>query len=39
MIRSSFEGKFRYSVIFAVPALAMTASTPTARTPSRLNSS
>jgi len=39
IISSSFEGKFLYSVIFAVPALAMTASTPTARTPSRLNSS
>ena len=38
-MRSSLDGKFRYSVIFAVPALAITASTPTAWVPSRLNSS
>ena len=31
--------KFRYSVIFATPARAMTVSTPTALAPSRLNSS
>jgi hypothetical protein len=39
MMRSFFDGKFRYSVILAVPAWAMIASTPTARTPSLLNNS
>ena len=39
MMRSFFDGKFRYSVILAVPAWAMIASTPTARTPSLLNKS
>jgi hypothetical protein len=33
------DGKLRYSVIFAMFALAMTASMPTARVPSRLNNS
>ena len=39
MMRSFFDGKFRYSVILAVPACAMIASTPTARTPPLLNKS
>jgi threonine dehydrogenase-like Zn-dependent dehydrogenase len=37
--RSSLDGKFRYSVILATPASAITASTPTARMPSWLNRS
>ena len=38
-ISSSFEAKFRYSVIFAAPASAMMRSTPTARVPCFENSS
>ena len=38
-MRSFLDGKFRYSVILAVPACAMIASTPTARIPCLLNNS
>ena len=39
MMRSFLDGKFRYSVILAVPAWAMIASTPTVPILSLLNSS